>query len=172
MYEYDFIIVGAGIAGLYAAYKIMKEDRNKNKRILVLERETSIGGRADNVPFYGSMIATGAGIGRKKKDHLLLKLMREMGMPIREFESGFTHSPLLDGCNVKSIFSQLKKGTTEGKPSRNSLNLYWVPRHINYSLPVQVIATMKMKTHMMCYIIMGLKTILLDLLHSVFLGMN
>jgi protoporphyrinogen oxidase len=87
----------------------MKEDRNKNKRILVLERETIIGGRADNVPFYGSQIAKGAGIGRKKKDHLLLKLMREMGMPIREFESGFTQSPLLVGCNVKSIFNQLKK---------------------------------------------------------------
>jgi hypothetical protein len=106
---YDVIIVGAGIAGLYTAYKILKEDKDKNKRVLVLERETSIGGRADNVPFYGSMIATGAGIGRKKKDNLLLKLMREMGMPIREFEAGFTHSQELVGCNVKSIFNELKK---------------------------------------------------------------
>ena len=68
----DIIIIGGGIAGLYAAYKIKKMSPNKN--IILLEKENVLGGRASNEMFHGISVVTGAGIGRKRKDKLLLKL--------------------------------------------------------------------------------------------------
>lgn len=81
---YDIIIVGAGIAGLYSAYKIKQEYPFKN--ILVLERDKKdwIGGRTGNDMFYGTQIVTGAGIGRKAKDKLLIQLLKELGLKTSE----------------------------------------------------------------------------------------
>ena len=67
---YDYIIIGAGIAGLYAAYKI--KQMNKNFSILILEKNKQIGGRLGNYLFYGENVVTGAGIGRKNKVKLLI----------------------------------------------------------------------------------------------------
>lgn len=46
---YDQIIVGGGISGLYAAYKILKEKKSKNERcsILIIEQSKRTGGRLD-----------------------------------------------------------------------------------------------------------------------------
>jgi branched-subunit amino acid transport protein len=82
--NYDTIIVGAGIAGLYAAYKIKKQD--PEHRLLILEREDHIGGRMGTVNFHGSSIAIGAGVGRKRKDKLLKKLLQELRIPTHEFK--------------------------------------------------------------------------------------
>lgn len=60
---YDFIIVGAGIAGLYAAL-LLQEKYGPDVSILILERDHEIGGRANNEMFHGVRLATGAGIGR------------------------------------------------------------------------------------------------------------
>jgi NAD(P)-binding Rossmann-like domain len=112
---YDIIIVGGGIAGLYSAYRILKI--NPKKKILVLEKNSKerIGGRAGNEMFYGTPIATAAGIGRKKKDKLLLKLLHELNVPTREFPAGYSFSSKLERCNVKSIFNELKRTYNERK---------------------------------------------------------
>jgi hypothetical protein len=108
--DYDITIIGGGIAGLYSAYKIRK--MSPKTRVLLLERSNrrDLGGRASNVPFHGLSVVTGAGIGRKKKDKLLLSLMRELELPIHEFVTGH-HFPegLKDVCDVKSTFMALRK---------------------------------------------------------------
>ena len=108
--DYDIVIIGAGIAGLYAAYKIKK--MSPKTRFLVLERTNKhdIGGRASTVSFQGTNVVTGAGIGRKNKDKFLLKLMRELDLPINEFTTGhhFPNNIKLD-CDVKSIFMMLRR---------------------------------------------------------------
>ena len=82
--KYDIIIIGSGIAGLYSAYTIQK--MAPNLRILILEKHKKqwIGGRMSNEYFYGTEIVTGAGIGRKQKDKLLVQLMRSLSIPVHE----------------------------------------------------------------------------------------
>ena len=83
---YDIIIIGSGMSGLYTAYKIKKHALET--RFLILEKNprSGLGGRANNVPFQGSMVAIGAGIGRKR-DKLLRRLVSELGFDINEFSS-------------------------------------------------------------------------------------
>jgi len=104
---YDVIIVGSGIAGLYAALTIKK--RNPRLSFLILEKHKKqwIGGRANNEPFYGAQIATGAGIGRKR-DRLLKALVREHGFPINEFKVTPNYSSAIEPVDVKAILSYLR----------------------------------------------------------------
>jgi len=82
----DIIIVGAGISGLYCAYRLKKRD--PSVRFLILEKER-VGGRMGSVLFQGVPVAIGAGVGRKKKDKLLQELLRELDIPTTEFVSRF-----------------------------------------------------------------------------------
>jgi hypothetical protein len=84
--KYDVIIVGAGIAGLYAATRLQKK-MGPNARILVLEKHKRkwLGGRTWNEMFRGVNVVTGAGIGRKAKDKLLIKLLKEYKVSHNEF---------------------------------------------------------------------------------------
>ena len=77
---YDYVIIGGGISGLYTAYSLL---RSRPIRLVILEKENQIGGRARNETFHGVKIVAGAGIGRKNKDKLLLRLMHKMRIPIR-----------------------------------------------------------------------------------------
>jgi len=106
---YDIIIVGAGIAGLYSAYKILR--RAPNTRILVIERSSRklVGGRANNALFQGVSVVTGAGIGRFKKDTLLKQLLHDFKIPIHTFSTKIHHAPSLGNCDIKSIFQMLKR---------------------------------------------------------------
>lgn len=109
LYMHDTIIIGGGISGLYAAYKILKS--KPTTKILILERNRPgyLGGRTGNAEFHGTSVVTGAGIGRKKKDKLLLRLLRELEIPIHEFTTGPSYSQTLgDTCDVKTIFLKLK----------------------------------------------------------------
>lgn len=84
---YDFIIIGGGISGLYTSFKILQ--KYPKAKLLLIEKN-KLGGRAGQIMFEGVPIVTGAGIGRKKKDKLLLNLLHEFNFPIREFD--VTHS--------------------------------------------------------------------------------
>lgn len=81
---YDIIIIGSGISGLYSAYNIMKFSPKTKFLILEKYKKNWIGGRWGNEDFYGSTIVTGAGIGRKEKDHLLVKLIKELNVKTTE----------------------------------------------------------------------------------------
>ena len=59
--KYDYIIIGAGISGLYTAYNIKKKS---NKTFIILEANDFIGGRTLEEKFNNQLIKTGAGIVR------------------------------------------------------------------------------------------------------------
>jgi hypothetical protein len=108
MQEKEIIIIGAGISGLYSAYKL-KYLYPKSK-ITILE-QNQIGGRMGTQSFEGTDVVTGAGVGRKRKDKLLIKLLKELKIPYREFISNHYYAKTLGGksCNVKQTFMKLRK---------------------------------------------------------------
>lgn len=67
---YDYIIIGGGLAGLYANYLL------RNKKTLLLEKNKYIGGRGIEVKFHNKYIKLGAGIGEPHNKHLLKLLKR------------------------------------------------------------------------------------------------
>ena len=108
MQEKEIIIIGAGISGLYAAYKLKTLHPNTN--ITILE-QNQIGGRMGSQLFEGTDVVTGAGVGRKRKDKLLIKLLNELKIPYGEFVSKHYYANTL-GCtssNVKETFMKLRK---------------------------------------------------------------
>lgn len=101
------MIVGAGITGLYAAYNLKK----KNIPFLVLEKSNkkNIGGRMGSPLFQGTHVAKGAGVGRKKKDKLLIKLLNELPVPYSEFNATHQYARTINSCDVKNQFLRIKK---------------------------------------------------------------
>jgi hypothetical protein len=104
---YDIIIIGAGIAGLYAAYKIKKSDPKSN--ILIIEAESHVGGRAGTYTFNGVNVTSGAGVGRKSKDVLLTALLNELGIKFTEFPVKSQYSSTIHpSCFLKKTFLELR----------------------------------------------------------------
>jgi hypothetical protein len=90
----DIIIIGGGIAGLYAAYQINRI-APPNTTFLILEKNPKkwLGGRAGNETFYGADVVVGAGVGRKSKDHALIKLLKDTTVSNSEFTSERIYVP-------------------------------------------------------------------------------
>jgi hypothetical protein len=82
--EYDYIIIGAGISGLYTAYNIKKI--NPTSKFIILEKNNKkhIGGRMNVYNFYGNYVNIGAGVGRKEKDFLLINLLKDLKIKYNE----------------------------------------------------------------------------------------
>jgi protoporphyrinogen oxidase len=116
---YDIIIVGGGISGLYSAYNILKI--SPNIKILILEafKKSWFGGRLGNANFYGTSVVKGAGVGRKKKDYLLINLLNELNVPFSEFsEEKYYASTIHPPCNLKSVISLLQNKFKERKQTQ------------------------------------------------------
>ena len=113
--QYDIIIIGSGIAGLYSAYKI--KQFNPALSVLILEKNKKqwIGGRTSNEPFYGTQVVTGAGIVRKNKDHLLVKLIKELNIPYHEFISSHHYITQFKPININETMRSLKKEEATNK---------------------------------------------------------
>ena len=54
---YDIVIIGSGIAGLYAAYNIEKMSPTTSFIILEKYKKKWIGGRTSNETFYGTQMS-------------------------------------------------------------------------------------------------------------------
>ena len=108
MQEKEIIIIGAGISGLYAAYKF--KNLHPNSNITILE-QNHIGGRMGSQLFEKTDVVTGAGVGRKRKDKLLIKLLNELKIPYGEFVSKHYYAKTLScsSSNVKETFMKLRK---------------------------------------------------------------
>jgi len=105
--SYDTLIVGGGIAGLYTAYKI--KQRDPHHKLLLLEQAPRLGGRMGTVPFHGANIAIGAGVGRKRKDKYLQKLLKELNVPTHEHKHVVHYaSTITPPCDVRTTFRTLK----------------------------------------------------------------
>jgi len=125
-YMYDIIIIGGGIAGLYCAYKIKKHKPSKS--ILLLEANDHLGGRAGNVDFHSNPIPIGAGIGRKKKDKLLINLLKELKIPYHEFTASSQYATTIEPrCRVKEMFLYLKTNYDNEKDQNKTFIEYAKP---------------------------------------------
>jgi monoamine oxidase len=113
----DYIIIGAGLAGLYAAYKIRKAAPTAS--ILVLEAAAHPGGRAAMARFGKTNVVLGAGIGRAHKDVLLTSLLKELKVPFGTFPITHRYGPGIDALNVaKDVTALQKVYTSNSKASR------------------------------------------------------
>ena len=109
---YDVIIVGSGIAGLYSAYNIKQMSPNTSFMVLEKYKKQWIGGRLNNEEFYGTSVVTGAGIGRKEKDYLLVDLLEKMGVKYSEFPINMNYivkNRVQIGPIVKELRKEYKK---------------------------------------------------------------
>ena len=106
---YDIIIIGSGMSGLYSAYNIQKMSPDTSFLILEKHKKQWMGGRTSNETFYGTQIVTGAGVGRKDKNPLLIKLMDDIGIKYTEFDSIMNYSKLFHSVDIVKIINELKK---------------------------------------------------------------
>ena len=105
---YDIIIIGSGIAGLYSAYNIKKMSLDTSFLILEKHKKQWIGGRTSNEMFYGTEVVTGAGVGRKDKDKLLIELMDDIGVKYKPYESDINYSQTFTPVDIVKIIKKLK----------------------------------------------------------------
>jgi len=119
---YDYIIVGAGIAGLYTAYNL-----KPNKTFIILEanKKKYIGGRIHQELFANHLVTTGAGIGRNKKDKCLKKLLNELDIKYTKFKKQvkYTFEPI----DTISVLNLLKKKFIELKKPRKTFKDFALP---------------------------------------------
>ena len=108
MLIYDYIIIGGGISALYFAYKI--KQFNKNITFIILEKNRVIGGRVGTFKFYNENISIGAGIIRKNKDFLLIELIKDLKIKMKEFEVNFNYSNIMKNkVDIEILMNILKK---------------------------------------------------------------
>ena len=105
---YDIIIIGSGMAGLYSAYNIKKMSPDTSFLILEKHKKEWIGGRASNEMFYGTQVVTGAGVGRKEKDKLLIRLMNEIGVKYTQYDTNINYSQTFTPVDIVKIINKLK----------------------------------------------------------------
>lgn len=78
----DYVVIGGGIAGLYANYKLV----NRGFNGVLLEKESDFGGRVYEMNWHGSVIKLGAGIMAEHNKHLL-KLLSKLKIKVGSFDS-------------------------------------------------------------------------------------
>lgn len=96
---YDYIIIGGGIAGLYASLLL-----HKSKTIL-LEKNNYIGGRAIDKKFNGVIARLGAGIASPDNKHLL-KLLKYLKIKTNLVKGSINIS---DKVDMKKMVNQIIK---------------------------------------------------------------
>lgn len=110
--NYDVVIIGSGIAGLYSAYNLIKMNPKLSFIVLEKHKKQWIGGRMSNETFYGTEVVTGAGIGRKKKDKLLIQLLEDLHIKFSEFEfKPIIANTVQNPVDIKKTINSLKKRT-------------------------------------------------------------
>jgi hypothetical protein len=106
--HYDIVIIGSGMAGLYAAHQIKRLAPRKTFIILEKNKKHDMGGRAGNESFYGTDVAIGAGVGRKHKDHRLIQLLKDAKVKCSEFEATRNYVMPFPPVDIMKTIKQLR----------------------------------------------------------------
>ena len=85
MPEYDFLIAGGGIAGLYTAYRLNK--KFPSARICILESTNRLGGRLHTI-HQDNMYFDAGGARFNTDQHRILKLVSELGLNDKKVSIG------------------------------------------------------------------------------------
>lgn len=75
---YDIVIIGGGVSGLYARWRL--SIRYPNLRILLLEKKPFFGGRIKQRKLGSTTVQLGAGVIRSNKDTILMGILSEIGL--------------------------------------------------------------------------------------------
>lgn len=92
----EYIIIGAGISGLYLGYLLKK----KNKEFIIIEKNDYIGGRIKNDIFYGKNITLGAGVFLPTHKNLI-NLLKELNI---EYKSFMFEQTFNDNKNLHEVY--------------------------------------------------------------------
>ena len=98
--SYDIVCVGAGISGLYLAYKLMNE--NPEKSIILIDKLDRVGGKLISVPLEGVKYeAEGCAMRFMSHQTMIHQLMDDMGMTYTEV--GFSAKSVSDSNILESL---------------------------------------------------------------------
>ena len=108
---YDYIIVGAGIAGLYTAHELCK--KYPYAKICILESTKYIGGRLHSIKYDG-LIMDGGGARFNTDQHRIISLIKEVGLWDKAIPIGsdISYMPVNDLHDSKSSFELKNKFPT------------------------------------------------------------
>ena len=98
---YDYIIVGAGISGLYIAHELCK--KYPSAKICILEATKYIGGRLHSIKYDG-LIMDGGGARFNTEQHQIISLIKEVGLwdKVISIGSDITYKPIEDLANTNA----------------------------------------------------------------------
>jgi len=99
---YDYIVIGGGVAGLYANWKLNAQGKSG----ILLEKESEVGGRLLEVMFHGYQIKLGAGIMAEHNTNVL-KLLKELKIKYITFKS--ETKTLLEPFDMELAIAKIKK---------------------------------------------------------------
>ena len=120
---YDYVVIGGGVAGLYANWKLTKSGAQG----ILLEKESDLGGRLLEVMFHGHLIKLGAGIMAENNVHLL-KLFKELKLKYQTFQSEI--KTLLEPFDMKKAIKQIKSTYKTNKlESKNLTSIQFLRKY-------------------------------------------
>lgn len=83
MQEFDTIVVGAGITGLYCSFRLARRDPRRT--VGLFEASERFGGRIETVDLDGFLAECGPMRFEKRRQRLLMELLDELGLKTRPF---------------------------------------------------------------------------------------
>ena len=101
--SYDYVIIGGGIAGLYANYLLTK----KKQKCIVLEKNSTVSGRVREHEFHGVFLKCGAGI-IVPENKSLVKLLKKLGMKV-EFSPAGIKDLIVPAFDMGEAVKKVKK---------------------------------------------------------------
>ena len=124
-YDYDYLIVGAGIAGLYTAYRI--NQKYPKSKICILEASKNIGGRLHTI-HYDKLQFEGGGARFNTEQHRIMSLVKELKLAKIPITNTIKYRPINPKYDksLETIFptiddfiSHMKKYIKDNKTSQN-----------------------------------------------------
>jgi protoporphyrinogen oxidase len=127
---YDYVIIGGGIAGLHSLYKLYKLTKltklsklNRNLKVLLIEKEDHLGGRAQEVKFHGELIKLGAGIAATDNKKLLplLRKLNVRTVRVRGYKNviGIKDTSYNHNLTIKKLINKYKSLVKSNTKFRN-----------------------------------------------------
>ena len=108
-YEYDIIIIGGGISGLFLAFKLL----NTDLKVIVLEGDKNVGGRIETIQKNGTIFESGAA--RFHSSHWkLISLIHDLNLQDDLLRLPDEINSILSS-NKKDDFEELLKHSTQVK---------------------------------------------------------
>ena len=99
---YDYVIIGAGISGLYTAFRLSK--KYPKAKICILEATSYIGGRLHSIKYDG-LIMDGGGARFNTEQYRIISLIKEVGLwnKVIPITSDITYKPVGNKSKTNDI---------------------------------------------------------------------